>query len=151
MWLTFAVIMLIISISAWYLYQSASWPDVQGKVLSSKIGKVYNQPGSIGNENKRTFDYKVLLDYEYSVNGEKQIGHNLYVLLPNIFSNKHEAENVISEFSAGKLVQVYYDPGSPSQSCLITTKTIPLKGINNVYCANGRCGSIRGWWHFYDE
>jgi len=62
MWLIFAVIMLIISISAWYLYQSASWPDVQGKVLSSKIEKVYNQPGSIGNENKRTFDYKVLLD-----------------------------------------------------------------------------------------
>ena len=49
--------------------------------------------------------------------------------MPNIAGSKVDAEDMLSRYPTGKTVEVFYDPGNPSDAALITGKSLPIAGI----------------------
>lgn len=118
-----------ISIALWTFIKSSSWVATNGIIEKIEIIEKYNRPDLAMSENKKSFEYIVNLKYSYSFNSEKHIGTNLYPGLPNIFSNKKDAEAALIKYPESSKVTVYYDPSSPQNSSLKTSKSISVKSL----------------------
>ena len=77
----------------------------------------------------QSFNYKVNIRYEYSVDGQTFMGDQLTAGLPNIVTHKNDADDLLTTYSPDSISAIYYNPANPSQSALITGKSIPIAGF----------------------
>lgn len=127
--ITITIILLSISIAIWMFIKSSSWVPTTGTINHIEIIEKYNRPDTAMSENKKSFDYVIDLKYNYTINGTNYIGTKIYPGLPNVFTDKKDAENILKNYPANSSTTIYYDPAKPANSSLITSKSIPTKGI----------------------
>jgi len=129
---TFIIISVIFStifFALWTYIKSSSWVATNGTIENIEIIEKYNQPDLAISENRKSFDYIINLKYIYTVDNSKYTGTKIYPGLPNIFSNKKDAEAALIKYPESSKVTVYYDPSSPQNSSLKTSKSISVKSL----------------------
>lgn len=122
-------ILVTISIAVWTYVKSSNWIASDGFIEEIKLVEKYNDPSFSMSENKRSFEYIINVKYSYSFNSKEYIGTNLYPGLPNIFSNKKDAETALIKYPESSKVTVYYDPSFTQNSSLETSKSISVKNL----------------------
>lgn len=122
-------ILVTISIAVWTFVKSSNWISSDGSIEEIELVEKYNDPSFSMADNKKSFEYIINVKYNYTVNTNKYTGTKLYPGLPNIFNDKKDAENVIKKYPAGTKITVYYDPSTPQNASLETSKSIPIKSI----------------------
>jgi hypothetical protein len=114
-WLIGAVVAGL-AILMWRGYQdrkaSPQWPSVMGRVTRSKV-----TPQNQMDPHSR--EWQVEVNYTYTVNGLPFKGNRIRALLPRLDSEA-EALAIQQRFPEGAEVPVYYDPGKPQSSVLIS-------------------------------
>ena len=111
------------------LSSSRNWVSTQGNVVSVSIEPIYKTNTQQSAVADQSFNYKVNIRYEYSVDGQSFAGDRLMVGLPNVVTNKNDADDLSVKYSANNAAAIYYDPANPSQSALITGKSVPVIGF----------------------
>jgi len=101
------------------LLKSKNWIPIEATVVSNNIEAIYHSPNSAMANNGTTHDYRLTIDYRYSVKGQNYTGNTLYAGLPNIFDSKLEAEQLSQQFPASQKTTIYYNPKNPAQSALL--------------------------------
>ena len=127
LYITLSVIFIIIIATLWLFYSSRSWNEVTGEIQKIELEKVKNRTISSMSHNKSFTDYKINLLYGYTVDGVNYQGTRFYPLIPNVFSEKQYADELMDRFKVGDKTTVYYNPDSPELSCLITSGDISKK------------------------
>ncbi len=89
----------------------ASWPSVQGEVLSASAYH-RDRPGR-----GRGKTHGVNVSYTYDVNATRYTGDR-YFLTTNQFSTASGADQAVRTLTPGSATPVFYDPADPSRSCL---------------------------------
>ena len=111
------------------LSSSRDWISTQGNVISASIEPIYKNNTQQSAVADQSFNYKVNIRYEYSVDDQTFIGDQLTVGLPNVVTNKNDADDLLATYSPNSAATIYYDPANPSQSALITGKSVPVIGF----------------------
>jgi hypothetical protein len=118
--------------------ETQSWESTEGKITRSEV------PGRSLVPSPTSGGYKFICNFDYQVDGMSFTGVGPY--LDVFMGYKYEAEALSSQYSVGKKVMVYYDPTSPSRSCLIRSCTgETVKSI--MFCVFCLAISIL-LWHF---
>ena len=102
------------------LKESTSWPSVEGRIKECTLTL------SAHKINLRNF----FVTYEYQVNGA--VYENNRIALYTIVA-KEEAEPLAEQFKKDNNVPVYYNPGNPEESCLVTRE--PEKKYSDIILA----------------
>jgi hypothetical protein len=104
-------------ITIYNAYRCKSWPNVEGKVISSGINQIAHSNRQSGTT---SFSYEAIVQYEYSVKGKRYTGKKIsYSDYPS--GNRKRAERIINRYSQGTNVVVYYDPLVPQTAVLETS------------------------------
>ncbi len=129
---------------------SADWPEVSGRILSSSVdsrmksGSI-NQKPKKRNRKRRLYFPKIR--YEYSVKGKTYTGTRISYG-DSESENQARARRISNQYSAGKEVRVFYSPSDP-QECLLEpgvkgqTWFLPLFGI--LFCGAGGVMAFSGF------
>jgi hypothetical protein len=128
-WITTVLVtFVLVAYSFVKISNSRDWMSAHGRVVSAAIEPIHknNTQQSVADN---SFNYKVDIRYEYSVDGEIFKGHQLSVGLSNVVTNKNDADDLIAKYPPNSPAVIYYDPLSPSQSALITGKSVPVMGF----------------------
>lgn len=112
-----AIIFAVFTITT--LLKSRNWASASAKIVDSSIEAIYYSPNSAITNHSDTHNFKLVIDYQYQVNGKLYTGHNLYAGLPNIFSTELEAKNVLRQLPRNAVVNVFYNPQNPETSALL--------------------------------
>lgn len=93
--------------------RSKKWPLANGVVIESFVQK--REPKNISKTNTR---YHPFVFYKYEIDGKEYESSRLGTFL---MASKNEvvAKNIVSRFSTGESVEVYYSPFYPKLSALI--------------------------------
>ena len=111
------------------LSSSRNWPATEGKVISSSVQELRQTNQMLINEGASNFEYKVNVQYEYSVNGQSYTSNVVFAGLPTIFDGKADADNIVAKYEGDKTIEVFYEPNNPQNAALITAKNIPIAGL----------------------
>ena len=122
-------ILVSISITLWIFIKSSNWLGTDGTITKIELIEKYNRPDLAMSKNRKYFDYIINLQYIYTVNNNKYTGTKIYAGLPNIFDNKKDAESILNKYPKNTKTTIIFDPSNPINSSLITSKSIPVKGI----------------------
>lgn len=129
---TFTLIFIIaicsVCFSLFFFLKSSSWSAVEGKMISFDVEEIYHSPNTVRSDAKGLFDYKLNIKYTYTFDGQEYTGDKLYAGLPNVTSDLSISEQLASEYSAGKMVDIYVNSKNPSESSLQTVKGLGTKG-----------------------
>ncbi|RZI84626.1 MAG: DUF3592 domain-containing protein [Rubrivivax sp.] len=100
-----------------YLDRKASpqWPSVPGQVISSRV--VEQSAANDGGPGYQR-EWRVEVNYTYTVNGQAHKNDRIQAMLPR-FGSEAEALALQRRFPAGAQVPVFYNPGKPASSVLI--------------------------------
>jgi hypothetical protein len=110
LWLTLLVLLLR---AVWLAVKSRQWPQTNGKITNSRKEATGHR-------------YRVLLQYEYTVNGYRYTSHilsfiDLFVLFfMNGERSKRAANHVTAKYPVNAEVTVHYDPKNPKRAVLET-------------------------------
>lgn len=113
----------------WKFYSSAGWVEIEAEITHCEVEELYNRPGAPMSEGSKTFEYRINLAYQFQFEGRSYTGDKVYPGLPNVFSYKKDAENILKNYAKGMIVDIYADPTNPNNSSLFTSKQIPKKGF----------------------
>jgi len=89
--------------------QSQNWPSVPGRVVESRI----DENRSTDSEGEVSISYRPYVRYEYQVGGETFASDKLYIGLANYSSNRQNAQQTVSQYPVGAVVNVFYNPEDP--------------------------------------
>ena len=131
-WYWIVLVLLTFAVAAYgflKLSGSRDWISTQGKVTSASIEPIYRSNTQQSAVADQSFNYKVNIRYEYSVDGQTFMGDQLTAGLPNIVTHKNDADDLLTTYSPDSISAIYYNPANPSQSALITGKSIPIAGF----------------------
>ena len=106
---------------------SSDWNEAAGRIVHSEIVELDLQYNDRIKTTGGVIDYQVKMLYSYEVNGVEYKGDTIYAGFNNIFPDFKSASEMVERFSSGSDVTLYYDPESPAQSCLISSKSIGVK------------------------
>lgn len=123
--LTYITIILAASFVAgalWKFFDTRNWTEALGVINHIEINEDYNRPISSMSSNKRFTDYIIELEYEFNYKNKKYIGSQIYPLVPNVYSEKEHAEEILNKYNVDTSVSIYFNPNNPNDSCLITSK-----------------------------
>ena len=81
-------IFIIIISTLWFFYDSRDWEETTGRIDFIEVQDVHNNAISSISTNKSFTEYKINLEYTYSVDGKSYKGTQFYPLFPNVFQNK---------------------------------------------------------------
>lgn len=91
--------------------ESAGWPHADGTIRDSQLITQEQRDGS--------FVYRLHIVYAYTAQGiEYQSGRIRFGSEDSASPNREQAERWLEEYPPGRVVTVYYDPQSPSNSVL---------------------------------
>lgn len=93
---------------------SASWPSVQGKVLSSMVS---SHRSSSGSGRRSSMTYGADVSYEYTVKGKRYTSDRV-IFGEYSSSNRGHATEIVHRYPKGKKVKVYYDPADHKAAVL---------------------------------
>ena len=121
MWLGIPLViaLVIAGISIFLLIKSSKWQSVSANITSSNITSIYHSPNSAITNHKNTHDYKIDIQYQYTIEGTIYTGNTLYAGLPNIINTYLEAKKIQETFPVGAKTKAYYNPNNPQQSALL--------------------------------
>ncbi len=122
--LILSIVFLIIITTVWLFYSSRNWEETSGKINFIELETVNNNTISPMANNKSFTEYKINMEYSYTVDGRAYTGTKFYPLLPNVYSEKKYADELLNKYKTGQNITVYVNPKSPGTSCLITSKNI---------------------------
>jgi hypothetical protein len=112
-------------------FKSQGWPSVSGWVTDARISSSTSSKGST------TFSAKIT--YTYTLNG--QVYKSSRVSFGDVStSNSGDAQRIVSRYSTGTTVSVYYNPVDPSQTVLETGFSVGLLlplGIGTLFTLVG--------------
>ncbi len=117
-------------INSYWSDQAMHWPTISGKLLDvhriEYLHSSYYIPriGTILGWKRSKFgyeQYKPFVEYEYTVNGVKYLGHRVGLSGDDSFSTESE---IIGKYRTGMDVSVHYDPQNPANSVLEPQSTI---------------------------
>ena len=92
---------------------SRRWPFVVATIRAAKVIQHADEPGGF----KNPMMAKPLITYAYHVDDKRYIGEGVTRSDQGwIMSN--EAKEISSRYPVGRVVQAYYNPRDPSESCL---------------------------------
>lgn len=95
---------------------SESWPSTRGVVITSMVNKTTKTSGT-----KTKWVYEPVLKYEYTVEGVTYTGDKIrFKVISLTYEKEHKAKRSISAYPVGKTVDVFYNPGIPSDAVLKT-------------------------------
>lgn len=118
------VVAVVVVFALWRLFGSLNWSETEGVVLDSVVETIDH-----GQKGVRTtdvaFDYKVVIEYRYSVGGKEYVGSRLFATMPNIVQSSTVAENFVNQYKAGVETKIFYNPENPSESALIAGSKLP--------------------------
>lgn len=126
----FLAVFIIAVITLVIFYRSRKWKAAQGTINTISIKEIYRNPNTAFAENRSLYDYKVEIEYRYTVENKTHYGNTLIAGLPNIFSDKSIAQQYLNKYPEGQKVSVYCNPKNPNQSALETANS--LGGIKTV-------------------
>ncbi|HGY91817.1 MAG TPA: DUF3592 domain-containing protein, partial [Planctomycetes bacterium] len=90
--------------------ETASWAKTTGTILKK---------GVLDSDRSGRHEFTPRVTYTYDVGGRTHEGHVISRELAGRYPSRREAEAQIEAFEPGADVDVYYDPDSPSRSCLV--------------------------------
>ncbi len=104
---------------------SLNWPSTIGKIVSTTVVEERPVGTSTGSGTRRT-DYRPVVQYSYSVNGQNySAGHRRFNDDLIAYGSTEKAEAAIEKYRVGQTVQVYYDPANPRNAVLEPGKAGP--------------------------
>lgn len=125
---TVATIVAVITIVTIYGFvTSKNWETTSGKIEHIEMLEIHNRPVLDMSSGKPYTEYKIDLKYRYNIKGKPYTGSKIYPLIPNVFSNKIDAEGILKQFNEGQETAIYFNPKDPGTSCLISSA-----GISNI-------------------
>ncbi len=89
--------------SSFYAYQSESWPQVSGRILEASCRITTGKPTSTRQ-----------VKYEYEVNSKRYVNDREY------FGLRFSTHECVAGYVADRPVAVFYSPGDPGDSVLVT-------------------------------
>lgn len=100
--------------------ESESWPSTTGEITLSKVDMDHNV--TTGNNKTK---WKPRVKYSYEVNASLFENDRIGIGIGDMnYKTRNQAQRAISQYPAGKKVQVYYDPANPQTSALETGVTM---------------------------
>jgi len=128
LYIILSIVFIIIISTLWMFFNSRDWAETTGQMNRIELKTVHNDVISPMSTNKSFSEYKIDMEYSFIVNGVTYTGTQFYPLIPNVFSDKKYADELMDKYKANEKISVYYDPNSPTKSCLITSSNIsPVK------------------------
>jgi len=94
-----------------YARESASWPNVLGRIISSRVVS-----STIEGASTMTTNYHPEIKYTYEVGGKVYAGERISFGL--LITDLNPANAAVSKYPAGSEVKVTYDPSNPSVAVL---------------------------------
>ena len=91
---------------------SLEWPMTDGTITVSEVSKSTSS-------NSNGYSYKFRVEYEYEVEGERYTGTTYSYKITTNSANSRDAEALVKEHAIGSVVDVYFDPGKPSECVLV--------------------------------
>ncbi|MCW8935133.1 MAG: DUF3592 domain-containing protein [Gammaproteobacteria bacterium] len=128
LYITLAIVFIIIISTLWMFFNTRDWKETTGQMNHIELQTVHNDVISPMSTNKSFSEHKIDMEYSYVVDGKAYTGTQFYPLIPNVFSDKKHADELMGKYQPNKKISVFYNPKSPANSCLITSSNItPLK------------------------
>ncbi len=93
--------------------ESASWPSVQGQLLSKKV-----ESSSMRDKDGRsTQSFRPTVHFTYLVDGKTHNGTRLRIPIPS-YNRYDKAQKTLADLSVTKPCEVYFNPANPEDSVL---------------------------------
>ena len=126
---TYIIVFIVISISAisiYKYYDSRNWTETPATINSIKLTTIQNRPNSSMSTNKSFSEYKIDVTYSYTYADQSFTGSQVYPAIPNVFSDKSFAMNLLSQYPQDKTTTIFVNPDTPSESCLMQASKLSL-------------------------
>lgn len=133
--ITYMALILVVSFviaALWKYFDSRNWIETSGEVTYIEVEEIYNRPISSMSAGKKFTEYKINLKYEFTHNGNKYSGTQLYPLIPNVFSHKAHADEIIETYTINESTPIFFNPNNPNESCLITSKNFSAVKVFSI-------------------
>ncbi|ARN56917.1 DUF3592 domain-containing protein [Sedimentisphaera salicampi] len=122
----FAIVAIITVYSFIKFLSSANWVKTEGVILESRVDKFHNR----NIEDTLRYQFKPVVRYSYTVNGAGYTGNNIFSGSKDVLMHSSaDAEQMIEDYKKDKMVNVYYNPEKPEESCLISAGSLPKSFI----------------------
>jgi preprotein translocase subunit SecF len=131
-WVWIAIIVIVLAVVLYSfakLGSSRNWESTEGTVVSASIEEIYRNNTQQNQVGDQSFNYKVTISYQYKVGGQTFTGDQLTAGLPNIVSNRVDADDLLQKYVPNASAEIFYNPKQPNESALITGKSIPIAGF----------------------
>jgi hypothetical protein len=96
-------------------FRSTKWPTAPGVVLVSRVEKADRNP-----HNLWLATSKAVIRYQYAVAGHQFESERIAFGLASESGSRGSADRKVAKFPQGQVVDVYFDPHHPEDSCLET-------------------------------
>ena len=120
--ITFGIIIIIALVFFFVFSNSINWESTKGRINRIEIEEIYHHMET-NREGRGMIDYKIHLEYSYTLDNQKHTGNQLIAGLPNIISDKSIATEFLEKYPVGSVVDVWYNPKNMNVSALETVKT----------------------------
>ena len=117
------ILFIVICINAGKCFESKKWPRTRGVITYNKVHLFMKDDAFTGSGglsvggNRKVPDYDLIIEYKYRVHGKNYTNDVIEFLRGE--SNNYFIEKLIGKnYPIGKKVDVYYNPRTPSESCL---------------------------------
>lgn len=108
--------------------EQVKFPTTSGQIIQSEIQSQTNTSRNDDGTTDEYITYQPKVKYSYTVNGNNYEGNKIEVLDIQNFNSQKKAEEYISNYTQGTVVNVYYNPENPNESFL--DNTIQTKKID---------------------
>src|SRR4051794_31954462 len=108
------VVIIVFARSARKASASKRWPAANGRILSSDV----TSHRSLDSNGTHTTIYEPQVVYEYAANGQTYRSKEISFGAISGMSGSGWAEGIAGKYPMGSAVQVFYNPGNPSQAVL---------------------------------
>lgn len=124
--LTFLVTIATIA-AIWGFVSSKNWAPLSGRINHIEMLEIHNPTLYSSSSGKPFTEYKIDIEFTYQFSGKAYTGNKIYPIVPNIFTSKTYAEELMRKFKQGQTTTVYVSQNAPEVSCLISSR-----GISNI-------------------
>lgn len=92
--------------TGWKGYIISTWPQTDARILSAEAELKRSNGG---------YNYKVVLLYEYSIDGIAMQGNTIGLKNPSFIELKQAQQVIQKQFYPGKTMKVFYNPSHPRE------------------------------------